>query len=103
MPLATVGVSQMPCSLASITIEPCQHPRDETIALAKEKGALPLHGYLQYRIHAGEAEEGTVCCRNPSRKQKRFSKIQRASFTARNQAGAKNALFGSDSGVYPPR
>jgi imidazolonepropionase-like amidohydrolase len=81
------------------TIEHASILDDETIALAKEKGAYLSMDIYNTEYTLAEGEKNGVLPESME-KEKSISRIQRASFTAANKAGAK-MVFGSDSGVYP--
>jgi imidazolonepropionase-like amidohydrolase len=94
----TIGVRN--ALLAGVdTIEHASILDDETIALAKEKGAYLSMDIYNTEYTLAEGEKNGVLPESIE-KEKSISKIQRASFTAANKAGAK-MVFGSDSGVYP--
>tara|TARA_R110000803_G_scaffold81609_5_gene147583 strand:+ start:140 stop:1444 length:1305 start_codon:yes stop_codon:yes gene_type:complete len=94
----TVGIRN--ALLAGVdTIEHASILDDETIALAKEKGAFLSMDIYNTEYTLAEGEKNGVLPESIE-KEKSISKIQRASFTAANKAGAK-MVFGSDSGVYP--
>ena len=69
------------------------------LKVAKEKGAYLSMDIYNTEYTLAEGEKNGVLPESIE-KEKSISKIQRASFTAANKAGAK-MVFGSDSGVYP--
>ena len=94
----TVGIRN--ALLAGIdTIEHASILDDETIQLAKEKGAwLSMDIYnTEYTLAEGE-KNGVL--EESLAKERSISKIQRDSFTRAVKAGVK-MVFGSDAGVYP--
>jgi imidazolonepropionase-like amidohydrolase len=94
----TVGIRN--ALLAGVdTIEHASILDDETIELAKEKGAYLSMDIYNTEYTLAEGEKNGVLPESIE-KERSISKIQRASFTAANKAGAK-MVFGSDSGVYP--
>ncbi|MBU1289286.1 MAG: amidohydrolase family protein [Alphaproteobacteria bacterium] len=94
----TVGIRN--ALLAGVdTIEHASILDDETIALAKEKGAYLSMDIYNTEYTLAEGEKNGVLPESMD-KEREISKIQRASFTAANKAGVK-MVFGSDSGVYP--
>ena len=94
----TVGIRN--ALLAGVdTIEHASILDDETIALAKEKGAYLSMDIYNTEYTLAEGEKNGVLPESMD-KERSISKIQRASFTAANKAGVK-MVFGSDAGVYP--
>ena len=94
----TVGIRN--ALLAGVdTIEHASILDDETIALAKEKGAYLSMDIYNTEYTLAEGEKNGVLAESMD-KERAISKIQRASFTEANKAGVK-MVFGSDSGVYP--
>jgi len=94
----TVGIRN--AILAGVdTVEHASILDDETIALAKERGVFLSMDIYNTEYTLAEGEKNGVLPESIE-KEKSISKIQRASFTAANKAGAK-MVFGSDSGVYP--
>ncbi|MEZ5998097.1 MAG: amidohydrolase family protein [Hyphomonas sp.] len=94
----TIGIKN--ALLAGIdTIEHASILDDETIRLAKEKGAwLSMDIYnTEYTLAEGE-KNGVL--EESLAKERSISKIQRDSFTKAVKAGVK-MVFGSDAGIYP--
>jgi len=74
------------------TIEHASILDDEDNRTRQGEGRLPLHGYLQYRIHAGRRARRTVLLPESIEKEKSISRSSGGELHRRQQGRCKNGV-----------